>query len=699
MLSAFLLIGLNTSCDELPVELEEESGSQVNTLNAVQELFKVVTISGQIKGLDAVALDFECGIEYSTDPGFSKDSTFRAKADVNYSDREYSIKLYDLESSRKYYYRAYYINQSLISYGKTKEFAFNWGTTYWQASDGFYYTFNDDYSVIHTDSIGQGTSLIWSIKDKELSIGNSLYSMTDYIIQSISTDKIELYKKSDTNKTIIVLTSIEKSQIPTYTTPPTPSTPKRTVLVYIAADNNLTNIALSNIYSMNSCIRNDENNNNLLVFVDRKDNKPALLHLHNGIADTVKVYPELDSADPATLSSVIEYVKDNYESESYGLVMWSHGTGWLPTSQLHSVAPNMKYVQSRDGNGQYDSNLESILSANTKAFGWEDRTRETPKYACMDLDELVEAIPDNMFDFILFDAAYMGCVEVVYALRHKTKQIISSCYEIVSYGFPYHIVTRDFLNGDLVKTCREFYNYYNSLTGWERMGGISLVNTEGLDSLASCFKKIMDVMSDSISKIDRSNIQCFDRFSNHVFYDLEDFVDKLGTRNDLLTEFRLQLEQCVPYKASTPYIFQGDPEEIKVNNYCGLSVYVPQAQYDSFGLNDDYRKTEWSINTNYPGYLFYEEFLYGSWTTSDYFTYVFHEDHTGSRTNAKGRALTFTWTLHGNELEMVFDKYEEGQSEIVTFKVYIVEELNEIRMEVYDENDLSQTIIVFTKKQ
>ena len=657
-------------------------------------MFKVVTISGQVKGLDAVALDFECGIEYSTDPGFSKDSTFRAKADVNYSDREYSIKLYDLESGRKYYYRAYYINQLLISYGKTKEFSFNWGTTNWHASDGYYYTFNDDYTVIRIDSIGRATSLTWSIKDKELSIGNNYYSITDYIVQSISADKIELYKKNDTDKRIILLTAIEESQIPSYITPPTP---ERTVLVYMAADNSLSNIANSNIYSMNSCIGNDENNN-LLVFVDRKNVNPALLYIHDFKIDTVKVYPELNSADASTLSNVIGFVKDNYKTESYGLVLWSHGTGWLSTSQLHFVASNMKYVQSRDGSSQFNSVIESSRNpfSDKRAFAWEDRSGETPNYTCMDLDELAGAIPDGLFDFIAFDAAYMGCAEVVYALRNKAKQIISSCYEIVSYGFPYHIVTRDFLNGDLQKACNEFYNYYNSMSGWERMAGISLVNTEELDSLASCFKKIMTVMSDSISKIDRNNVQCFDRFSNHVFYDLEDYVSKLGTSTEYLTEFRQQLDKCISYKISTPYIFPGDREEIKVNAYCGLSVYIPQALYESSGLNDYYKKTEWSIDTNYPSFLFYEEFLYGSWNTSSW-SYTFNENHTGSRTSS-GRIQTFSWTLKGNELELRFDGYESGQSVIITFAIYIVEELNETRMEVYDINDLSQTEIVFTKK-
>ena len=92
-----------------------------------------------------------------------------------------------------------------------------------------------------------------------------------------------------------------------------------------------------------------------------------------------------------------------------------------------------------------------------------------------------------------------------------------------------------------------------------------------------------------------------------------------------------------------------------------------------------------------------EDLLIGSWNTSSW-SYTFNDDYTGSRTQS-GRTQTFTWSLSGDELELKFDKYEQGQSQIVTFTVFIIEELNSTRMEVYDQADSSKTIIVFTKKK
>lgn len=376
---------------------------------------------------------------------------------------------------------------------------------------------------------------------------------------------------------------------------------KRTVLVYIAADNNLYSVANSNILSMSNSLNRGMRDANLLVFVDKRSTRPLLLHLHDGDIDTLITYSEMDSSNPAVLGQVIDYVRENWEADYYGLVLWSHGTGWLPTSQLHFVAPNMGYTQSRDGSGH---EVSSVLEyqrypRGTKAFAWEDKKGHTPPYSCMEIDELADVIPDGMFDYIMFDACYMANVEVAYALRHEARYIISSCCEIVDLGFPYHIVTRDLMSGNLMKVCREFSSYYNGMSGWDQMGAVSLVKTDQLDSLARCFRKIVSQDKEYIADMDVSEIQRFDRFRNHVFYDLEDFVVKLGTSEANLKEFRQQMARCVPYSSSTPYFFQNSLDVFKIDSYCGLSVYIPLSKYESSGLNADYRKTEWSRDTDY----------------------------------------------------------------------------------------------------
>jgi len=94
---------------------------------------------------------------------------------------------------------------------------------------------------------------------------------------------------------------------------------------------------------------------------------------------------------------------------------------------------------------------------------------------------------------------------------------------------------------------------------------------------------------------------------------------------------------------------------------------------------------------------FDEDLLIGTWSATDGWTYTFNDDYSGSRTQS-GRTQTFTWSLTGDELELEVSGYEQGKSTIVAFTVYIVEELNQTKMEAYDKEDSSKTIIVFTKK-
>lgn len=362
-----------------------------------------------------------------------------------------------------------------------------------------------------------------------------------------------------------------------------PTEKKRTLLVYMAGNNTLgLNSAKSNIYSMATDIRNGMNDYNLLVFVDIQGTTPVLMHLHGNEMDTLAQYPGKSSLDPKVFGDVIDYVVDNWKADTYGLLMWSHGTGWLPTKQLHYLAPNLKYTQ-------------------TRSFGQEANPDQsaTPKYRCMELDDMVSAIPDGVFDFIAFDACYMGNIEVAYALKNKARYIISSCYEIWSYGFPYHIVTRELLFGNLVKVCREFHKYYDAQPGNGRMAGISLVKTEYLDEVASGFKEIVAGKSDTISRMKTDDIQRFDRFKNHVFYDLEDVAEHICDNAQQLADFKASLERCIQFKISTPYVFYGESDYFTIDRYCGMSVYIPLEKYESSGLNADYRKTEWSRATGY----------------------------------------------------------------------------------------------------
>lgn len=109
-------------CGIISCEKEDE-GPKAHTLTAQKDSLCQVTLYGQITGLETVALDFECGIEFKSN---EEDEFYRFKLSNTYSEDIFSRSITDIRPRNKYYYRTYYINQLLVYYGETKSFEFDW---------------------------------------------------------------------------------------------------------------------------------------------------------------------------------------------------------------------------------------------------------------------------------------------------------------------------------------------------------------------------------------------------------------------------------------------------------------------------------------------------------------------------------------------------------------------------------------------
>src|SRR5574344_413799 len=121
----------------------------------------------------------------------------------------------------------------------------------------------------------------------------------------------------------------------------------RTILVYMAADNNLYSNAIENINDMRSVMdRSLSHNKNLIIYIDSPDTVSVLINVQNR-CDTIMVYEEQNSADGRTLAKVISYVKRRFPAKSYGLIMWSHGSGWLSSEGYSTVIKSYR-VPDRD---------------------------------------------------------------------------------------------------------------------------------------------------------------------------------------------------------------------------------------------------------------------------------------------------------------------------------------------------------------
>jgi hypothetical protein len=113
----------------------------------------------------------------------------------------------------------------------------------------------------------------------------------------------------------------------------------RTILIYISADNSLNKFAYSNMENIVKGVADDNlTNGNLLIYIDPADNVPQLVQVKKGNNGSVEkhvvcTYPEQNSASEEVMQNVLNEVfsSGRYTAESYGLILWSHGTAWLPS--------------------------------------------------------------------------------------------------------------------------------------------------------------------------------------------------------------------------------------------------------------------------------------------------------------------------------------------------------------------------------
>lgn len=265
-------------------------------------------------------------------------------------------------------------------------------------------------------------------------------------------------------------------------------------------------------------------------------------------------------------------MRELYPSDSYGLVLWSHGTGWLPANYENYDLPR-SYAMKRAGSSYIP----------TKYWG-EDK----PYKNFMEIEDLALSLPGT-YDFILFDACFMGAVEVLYELGAKTKYFIVSPAEVIADGFPYDKIVPYMWGGEqeYQRVCEEYFNFYNNHPkgGDFQSATIALVKSDELYPLAELARKAVE----GVSEEKAGSVWCYPllNFDANVFYDLGNFIDVMGKEEDK-EAFRSQLGKAVVFKAVTPKFFGTD---VPAEKFSGLSVYIPQARWQR--INEVYDRLAW----------------------------------------------------------------------------------------------------------
>jgi hypothetical protein len=326
---------------------------------------------------------------------------------------------------------------------------------------------------------------------------------------------------------------------------------KRTVLVYMAADNNLYRNASKDIEEM--LVTEIPSEYNLLVYIDTPNDNPYLFKITKGKIDTVNQYNTQNSVSKQILKSVIDEAFSLFPSESYGLILWSHGTGWLPE-------------------GVYDN----IKETNVRSFG-KDKSKE------MEITDLAEAIPENL-DFIIFDACLMSGIEVLYQLRNKAEIIIASPTETLIAGFPYENIIPILLTPrpNYAEIASIFMEYYKNRDGKLQSASIAVIDSKQLEPLANLVRmSIKDFTCPS-----REHIQRYDTREPALLFDFEDYLKHIISNENDLIALRKQISKAVIYNDFTPYFL----DEFSIEKSSGIGIYIP---FENDVLFEQYRLLDW----------------------------------------------------------------------------------------------------------
>ncbi len=346
----------------------------------------------------------------------------------------------------------------------------------------------------------------------------------------------------------------------------------KTVLLYMVANNNLSNDAENSISRLqNGYIPSDEGN--LLVYKHCAGMDPVLLHIKKGeegtvVADTAYRFPPRVSATKSALTQALNVTQALFPADSYGLILWSHGTGWIPP-----LASSSSAAQEVSG------------SAPQRTFGLDGKVE-------LEIRDLAQAIPYKL-SFMLMDACFMGGIETAYEVKDSVDYYIGSPAEILTESFPYHKIMQHIFKStpDYAAVCREYYDYYNAKSGAERSATVALMDCSKLAEVAEVAKRVFDQYGGRIASLDLSLLQPYFRgSSSKYFYDLKDLVDAIADAS-LSAEFAAALERAVPYKATTPYFI-----ELPIRSFCGVSTYVPGNPADT-KLADYYKQYKWNQAT------------------------------------------------------------------------------------------------------
>ena len=365
--------------------------------------------------------------------------------------------------------------------------------------------------------------------------------------------------------------------------PLVPVESERSVLIYMAAENNLSSFADLNLDDIKLSSKSLKDNQNLIVYVDRRDINPYMGRVKDGVLVDSVAMEESSSADPAVMENVIRQMRTKYPAKSYGLVLWGHCTGWLFSN-------------------------DSIPYAGTRAYGVD----QNPQLHWMNMPSMARAITKGMnqekLKFVFGDCCNLNCIEIAYELRNAAEYVIGSPAEIPNTGAPYELIVSDLFSqrdnfyqslidnyyNHYIKAYKERPTYFFNLKPGDLEGysePLSAIRTSALEELAQATANLLSTIPEKLGlegKLDLENVTFYaESNGKKLSYDMSQALKKNTSASDYAV-WENAFKKAVAYRvysrkwlAPDSWAIVSSMETFDTENAGVVSMFFPQKSYSS----------------------------------------------------------------------------------------------------------------------
>jgi len=414
-----------------------------------------------------------------------------------------------------------------------------------------------------------------------------------------------------------------------------------TIIIYIAADNDLRSFAARNIKQMASIGSNEYMN--ILVHLDIRITgnkkitrryyveKDKILHMnaHNSASQ------RMDSGNPQTLISCCDWAINDYPAHEYALFFWNHGTGVIDPghgrlinpAELFTFNPTTNKLELDRSIGFLDliNNLDTdeFSQIDQRGICWDDTTGNylTNRKLDMALNNICKKnLNGKKFSIIGFDACLMSMLETASLIKNYAHIMVGSQEVELGTGWNYAKVLAPFAYQSLEKEAfakhivQMYYRAYSILTNDFTLSAINLNAITNLEKnldwvarlLLQCLENQKNKSVSQAIKASRNRLICT-HFDEPSYIDLYHFYFNLQRNIKRFTFTNQHKNKALP---ETLYQTIEKGKELirgliiantvgkNLKNARGVSIYFPERR-----IHSSYQQAPFASTNSWPKFL------------------------------------------------------------------------------------------------